>query len=418
MAARHGTISPTLRAGVPFWGGLGGGGGWRLLCALTHAGGGSPVGAPSGMAEKTRWRPLGSWAPSRKNLGFAGGDSAYGMVWYGMVCCCCCCCEGTQHVPAGEIARHALPGQGAREQSAGVTLAGRVPTTTEGGGGGAVEWRGGGRRAWRRVGPPVEVTLAPSPVSRGESYSSCAKRLWWGWRAGRCPWGGEGTPGSTDTPRLWYGMVWYGMVWYGMVWYGMVWYGMVWYGMVWYGMVWYGMVWYGMVWYGIIRRGQAHTTPPSATCGCKNTGGVSICFTAPAPCGSNTRHAYVASGDARPCRVEGSTFAAHFAFRYLDRHNVELTLFALLLLLVCFASAFSCRESCKCLQMFRTVVSFFWGGGVYDPHKLLDCRPQVQSRYQCKRMREMESHLQLKMSVVAHEDGSAVVQEAVVVSGD
>ena len=41
---------------------------------------------------------------------------------------------------AGEIARHALLGQGAREQSAGVTLAGRVPTTTEGGGG------GGGRR--------------------------------------------------------------------------------------------------------------------------------------------------------------------------------------------------------------------------------------------------------------------------------
>ena len=38
-------------------------------------------------------------------------------------------------MPAGEIARHALPGQGAREQSAGVTLAGRVPTTTEGGGG-------------------------------------------------------------------------------------------------------------------------------------------------------------------------------------------------------------------------------------------------------------------------------------------
>ena len=45
------------------------------------------MGAPSGLAEKTRWRPLGSWAPSRKNLGFAGGDSAlwYGMAWYGMV---------------------------------------------------------------------------------------------------------------------------------------------------------------------------------------------------------------------------------------------------------------------------------------------------------------------------------------------
>ena len=65
----------------------------------------------------------------------------YGMVWYGMVWyVVVVVVEGTQHVPAGEIARHALPGQGAREQSAGVTLAGRVPTTTEGGGG------GGGRR--------------------------------------------------------------------------------------------------------------------------------------------------------------------------------------------------------------------------------------------------------------------------------
>ena len=87
MAARHGTISPTLRAGVPFGGGLRGGGGLAVVVCTHPCGGGSPVGAPSGMAEKTRWRPLGSWAPSRKNLGFAGGDSAiwYGMVWYGMV---------------------------------------------------------------------------------------------------------------------------------------------------------------------------------------------------------------------------------------------------------------------------------------------------------------------------------------------
>ena len=90
----------------------------------------------------------------------------YGMVWYGMVCCCCCCCCGTQHVPAGEIARHALPGQGAREQTAGVTLAGRVPTTTEGGGG-AMVWGGGGVRAWRRVGLPLDVTLEPSPAAGG-----------------------------------------------------------------------------------------------------------------------------------------------------------------------------------------------------------------------------------------------------------
>ena len=45
-------------------------------------------------------------------------------------------------MPAGESASHALPGKGARERSASVTLAGRVPTTTEGGA--AVEWRGGG----------------------------------------------------------------------------------------------------------------------------------------------------------------------------------------------------------------------------------------------------------------------------------
>ena len=145
-----------------FWGGCGGGGGWRSLCAPSHVrgGGGSPVGAPSGLAVKTRWCPLGSWAPSRKNLGFAGGDSAiwygmvwygmvwYGMVWYGMVwyvvvVVVVVVVEGTRHVPAGEIARHALPVQGAREQSAGVTLAGRVPTTTEGGGRRGVG--GGGR---------------------------------------------------------------------------------------------------------------------------------------------------------------------------------------------------------------------------------------------------------------------------------
>ena len=77
MAALHGTISPTLRAGVPFLGGLrrGGGGAAGGCCVLppSWGGGGSPVGAPSDLADKTRWRPVGAWAPSRKNLGFAGG---------------------------------------------------------------------------------------------------------------------------------------------------------------------------------------------------------------------------------------------------------------------------------------------------------------------------------------------------------
>ena len=63
----------------PFLGGLrGGGGAGGCRVHPPMRGGGSPVGAPSGLAEKTRWRPLGSWAPSRKNLGFAGGDSARG----------------------------------------------------------------------------------------------------------------------------------------------------------------------------------------------------------------------------------------------------------------------------------------------------------------------------------------------------
>ena len=46
-------------------------------------------------------------------------------------------------MPAGQIAGHALPGQGAREQSAGVTLAGRVPMTTGVGGGAPWSWGGG-----------------------------------------------------------------------------------------------------------------------------------------------------------------------------------------------------------------------------------------------------------------------------------
>ena len=83
MAARHGTISPTLRAEVLFGGAEGGGlrvggAGGRCVHPPMRGGGGSPVGAPSGLAENTRWRPLGPWAPSRNNLGFAGGDSAGG----------------------------------------------------------------------------------------------------------------------------------------------------------------------------------------------------------------------------------------------------------------------------------------------------------------------------------------------------
>ena len=93
MAARHGTISPTLCAGVPFLGGLRrGGGGWRLLCAPTHARGGRRWEHRPAWPKKPGGIPWACGPLSRKNLGFAGGDTAiwycmvwYGMVWYGMV---------------------------------------------------------------------------------------------------------------------------------------------------------------------------------------------------------------------------------------------------------------------------------------------------------------------------------------------
>ena len=85
MAARHGTISPTLHAGVPFLGGLGGGGGgWRLLCAPTHAGGGR------------RWELRPAWPKkpggvpwARGPLGGGTSDSPGGTPllwphWYGL----------------------------------------------------------------------------------------------------------------------------------------------------------------------------------------------------------------------------------------------------------------------------------------------------------------------------------------------
>ena len=78
---------------------------------------------------------------------------------------------------AGGIARHALPGQGAREQSAGVTLAGRALTTTEGGGGGALSGGGGGARVRRREEPPVHVCYPGAlPRCGGEGDPTCARR--------------------------------------------------------------------------------------------------------------------------------------------------------------------------------------------------------------------------------------------------
>ena len=60
----------------PFFGGAGG------CCVHPPMRGGGGVAGESSVrrGRDTRWRPLGSWAPSRKNLGFAGGDSAIVLV--------------------------------------------------------------------------------------------------------------------------------------------------------------------------------------------------------------------------------------------------------------------------------------------------------------------------------------------------
>ena len=141
----------------PFLGGLRGGGGLAVVvCTLPCGGGGGIAGGSSvRLGRKNPVASPGLVGPFEEEPRIRRGGLRYmvwygmvwyGMVWYGMVwyVVVVVVVEGTQHVPAGEIARHALPGQGAREQSAGVTLAGRVPTTTEGGGGGGAPWCGGG----------------------------------------------------------------------------------------------------------------------------------------------------------------------------------------------------------------------------------------------------------------------------------
>ena len=93
-------------------------------------------------------------------------------------------------MPAGEIARHALPGQGEREQSAGVTLAGRVPTTTEGGGGG-----GGFRLLSGGEGARVAVRGTTCPCDPG----SLPRR---GGRACAPARNGGGTGGGMEGPPV------------------------------------------------------------------------------------------------------------------------------------------------------------------------------------------------------------------------
>ena len=90
-------------------------------------------------------------------------------------------------MPAGEIARHAPPAQGTREQSAGVTLAGRLPTTTEEGGGGGVPpsilGGGGGACRCERDHLPMRPWFPPPPWEEGVAHL-CETEAGWGagWR--------------------------------------------------------------------------------------------------------------------------------------------------------------------------------------------------------------------------------------------
>ena len=252
MGARHGTISPTLRAGVHFFGGGGGwrgGGGGVGFEPPPMGGGGSPVGALSGMAEDTRRRPR---PLQGRTWDSAGGTLLYGMLWYGMVR------YGTVRygtVRYGTVryskVRYGMVWYGMVWHGMvwygmvwygmvwyGMVWYGMVwygvvvfvvvlstcrrekllDTLSLGRGQGSsqpeLRWpcgrqrrpRGGGRvgegcvRAGRREGPPVGVTLEPSPAAGGRVTGlvrSGGRR-----GAGRGPWGLEGKPGSAVTPRL------------------------------------------------------------------------------------------------------------------------------------------------------------------------------------------------------------------------
>ena len=198
----------------PFFVG-GGGGGWG------GGGGGCCEPPPMGGGVR-RWELCpawpknlvaspGPWAPSRTNLGFAGGDSAiwygmvwygmvwygmvwygmvwygmvwygmvwygmvwygmvwygmvwygmvwYGMVWYGMLLLLLLLLRHPARA-GGRNCQTRSP-WGGRKGAVGRCYAGRAGADDDrGGGGGCV-------LAWRRVGPPVDVTLEPSPAAGG-----------------------------------------------------------------------------------------------------------------------------------------------------------------------------------------------------------------------------------------------------------
>ena len=96
----------------------------------------------------------------------------YGMVWYGMVWHGMLLLLLLLRHPAragGRNCQTRSPWAG-RKGAVGRRYAGRAGADDDrGGGGGVPPCRGGGGcvRAWRRVGPPVDVTLEPSPTAGG-----------------------------------------------------------------------------------------------------------------------------------------------------------------------------------------------------------------------------------------------------------
>ena len=89
MAARHGTISPTLRAGVPFLGGAEGGGGAGGCCVPPPSWGGVAGGSPVRHGRENPVASPGHVGPFEEEPRIRRGGLRYmvryGMVWYGMV---------------------------------------------------------------------------------------------------------------------------------------------------------------------------------------------------------------------------------------------------------------------------------------------------------------------------------------------
>ena len=161
-------------------GGLRGGGGVAVV-VYSLPWGGSPVGAPSGVAKKTRRRPRALGPLLGRTSDLPGGTPLYGMVWYGMVWygmvwygmvwygmllyVAVVVVVALSTALAGKTANHTLPRHCRSVQSAGATLAGWQPTTTMGGDWGswgkAVLSGGGWVSARRGHRPPTHGPAGP-----------------------------------------------------------------------------------------------------------------------------------------------------------------------------------------------------------------------------------------------------------------